>query len=322
MVRNVMSKPNNIQIGTPVQVKIRGEIVTATYVGWSDRYDTGIVEYNGDRHYRKIQTDGSSSLSSSSPIEVKPSRFNINTRFDFIEQVVDMVIAGESKSVIITGDGGLGKTHTVMDRVKKAGLAASEVLEDADEDDEEGERTSGVTVGDYFVVKGFITSRALYELLYENRDRIVIFDDCDSVWEAPTSVSILKAALDSYDTRTISWLSAMSDPDIPRSFEFRGRIIFVSNQSLGKLDQAVLSRCLYVDVTMTPTEKIERIRFIAPNVRPDMSMAAKKEVVDLLEEFKDRVGDLNIRTFLKVCDIRSRGSENWRDLAEYMITAF
>lgn len=316
-----MSKQPDLAIGSSVTVKVQGEIVTASYQGWSDKYNMAIVDYNGQRMYRKLQGNVGPRKAASS-ISIKPSRFDINTRFEFIEEVVDMVIAGESKSVIITGDGGLGKTHTVMDRVRNAGLVASEPIENAQEDDEEGERTSGISVGDYFIVKGFITSRALYELLYENRDRIVIFDDCDSIWEAPTSVSILKAALDSYDTRTISWMTALADPDIPRQFEFRGRIIFVSNMHLGELDQAVLSRCLYVDVSMTPEEKIERIRYISPKIRKDMPIAAKQEVIDLLDECKDNIGDLNIRTFLKVCEIRSRGSENWADLAEYVITAF
>jgi len=321
-----MNTPD-LNIGDPVTVKVQGEIVNATYQGWSDKYQMAIVDHNGTRLYRKLQNGNGASRPTTgnnrkSTIATRPSRFGINTRFEFIEQVVDMVISGESKSVIVTGDGGLGKTHTVMDRIKSSGLVASEILEDAGEDDEEGERTSGMSVGDYAVVKGFITSRALYEFLYENRDRLIIFDDCDSVWEVPTSVSILKAALDSYETRTISWMTAIADPDIPRQFEFRGRIIFVSNLHLGELDQAVLSRCLYVDVSMSPEEKIERIRYIAPSIRRDMTTSQKDEVIALLDRCKEDIGDLNIRTFLKVCEIRHRGSENWQDLAEYVITAF
>jgi hypothetical protein len=322
-----MSNIPDIAIGAEVQIKVQGEIVNATYSGWSDKYQLAIVDYNGTRLYRKLQNGNGAPRSTTgnsrkNAAPLKQSRFGINTRFEFIEQVVDMVITGESKSVIITGDGGLGKTHTVMDRIKASGLVASELLEDAQDDDEEGERTSSTSVGDYAVVKGFITSRALYEFLYENRDRMIIFDDCDSVWEVPTSVSILKAALDSYDTRTISWMTAIADPDIPRQFEFRGRIIFVSNLHLGELDQAVLSRCLYVDVSMTSDEKIQRIRHIAPKIRRDMPTAHKDEVIALLDRCKDDIGDLNIRTFMKVCEIRHRGTENWQDLAEYVITAF
>jgi hypothetical protein len=310
-----MSIPD-IQIGSPVTVKVQGEVVNATYQGWSDKYSLAIVEVNGQRLYRKLQNSPTSSKQTVVP---KKSRFDINTRFDFIEQVVDMVVSGESKSVIITGDGGLGKTHTVMDRLTSQGLECADVVLDSDDEEDDGTTRRGA--GDYVVIKGFVTSRALYDLLYENRDRLIVFDDCDSVWEVPTSVSLLKAALDSYDKRTISWLTATS-PDIPRSFEFTGRVIFVSNLHLGELDQAVLSRCLYVDVSMTTEEKIERIRHVAPRVRPDMTKDAKDEVIELLDSVRDQIGDLNIRTFLKACEIRNRNSANWRDLVEYVVTAF
>jgi hypothetical protein len=313
-----MSTPD-IQIGSPVTVKVQGEIVNGTYQGWSEKYGLAIVEVNGQRLYRKLQ-NGSSPASPKQTVVPKKSRFDINTRFTFIEEVVDMVAAGDSKSVIITGDGGLGKTHTVMDRLASRGLECAEVAIDGDEEEQE-EGTTRRGAGDYVVIKGFVTSRALYDLLYENRDRLIVFDDCDSVWEVPTSVSLLKAALDSYDKRTISWLTATS-PDIPRSFEFTGRVIFVSNLHLGELDQAVLSRCLYVDVSMTTEEKIERIRHVAPRVRPDMAQDAKDEVIELLDSVRDQIGDLNIRTFLKACEIRSRNSANWRDLVEYVVTAF
>lgn len=312
-----MSTQPDISIGSPVTVKVQGEIVTATYQGWTEKYNMAIVEFNGQRMYRKLQNGAAVSRRPSNIIPMKKSRFDINTRFNFIEEVVDMVVSGESKSVIITGDGGLGKTHTVMDRLKSSGLKEAEIT---GVEGNEAEITRGA--GDYVVVKGFITSRALYELLYENHDRLIIFDDCDSVWEVPTSVSLLKAALDSYETRILSWLTALTSSATPRQFEFTGRIIFVSNFQLAELDQAVLSRCLYVDVSMTSEEKIERIRYIAPKVRTDMSAAAKREVIDLLSEVRDQIGDLNIRTFLKACEIRHRGAANWRDLAEYVITAF
>jgi hypothetical protein len=315
-----MSNKSNYEIGSQVTVKVQGEMVTATYAGWSDKYNMAIVEVGGSRMYRKIQDEGRGSVRTAAPVVMKKSRFDINTRFEFIEEVVDMVVKGNSKSVIISGDGGLGKTYTVMESLAAHKLTAADMIDaaTAEENDEESTRAAG----DYVVIKGFITSRALYELLYTNSDRLIIFDDCDSVWEVPTSVSLLKSALDSYERRVLTWLTSMSNPEIPRQFEFTGKIIFISNLHLAELDQAVLSRCLYVDVSMTPEEKIERIRYISPRVCTDMKKSEKEEVIDLLNEVRDQIGDLNIRTFLKACEIRQRGAKNWRDLAEYVVTAF
>ncbi len=302
------------EIGQIVTFNYQGEPVSGTYQDWSDTYNMPVVEYKGKRLYRRIlDGNGKRGGKAATPIVVKESRFTIDQRFDFIGQVVNMVVEGESKSVIISGSGGLGKTFTVMTALKEAGLIDC-ASDDCDEEN----------AGHYEVIKGFTTPKSLYRLLYNNRERIVVFDDCDSVWDNPTSVSLLKAALDSYETRTLSWLSerfGSDDDELPQSFEFKGKIIFVSNLTLGELDQAVLSRCLYVDVSMTPAEKINRIRTLAKVIRPDMKMEHKLEVIEVLAGFAEKIGDLNIRTFLKGCEVRHRGQENWADLLEYVVTA-
>lgn len=302
-----MSSKHRFEPGQTVMVKVNGEVVEAVYVDWHDEYDMAIVTYRGRRLYRKVQ--GGAPARRDTQSAVVPSRFDVNQRFGFIETLVDMVIHGQSKAVIISGSGGLGKTYTVMQRLKLAELG--------DVNDAEAE------TADYEVIKGFSTSKALYRLFYKNRKRIVIFDDCDSVWDNPTSVSLLKAALDSYDVRRLSWLAEIKndDDDLPQSFEFEGKVIFISNLSLDQLDQAVLSRCLYVDVSMTPEEKIQRIESIMGDMRKDMPMEHRKESLSLLSNHAGSIGDLNIRTFLKVCEMRSTNAANWKELAEYVITA-
>lgn len=309
--------------GQTVTVKVNGEPVQAEYVEMSEVYPgLAVVLVNGKRLYRKIQGTAGARVHNAPP--VKQSRFDVNQRFDFIEQVTNMVVEGESNSVIITGSGGLGKTFTVMACLKTAGFeeVSGSQREDG-EDDTGGEEEKESVSGDYEVVKGYVTPKALYRLLFNNRERLVIFDDCDSVWDNPTTVSLLKAALDSYETRKISWFSESKsdEDDLPQQFEFKGKIIFVSNLQLTDLDQSVLSRCLYVDVSMTAQEKVARIKTLAPKIRPDMTMKLKHECIELLEEHAEAIGDLNIRTFLKVCEIRHKDTANWRDLAEYVITA-
>lgn len=315
---------NELTEGQEVTVKVQGQPVTAKYVGWSEQYKMAIVEYDGKRLYRKLQGNVSGVIAGRNlhAEPVKKSRFNVDQRFDFIEQVTDMVVSGESNSVIITGSGGLGKTFTVMECLKKNHFEKVASV-DSEEESEEGEETETVREGDYDIVRGFVTPKALYRLLWNNRERLLVFDDCDSVWDNPTTVSLLKAALDSYETREISWFSEnKSDEDeLPQQFEFKGKIIFVSNLSLTDLDQAVLSRCLYVDVSMTAQEKVDRIKTLAPRIRPDITKKWKDEAIAVIEKNAHQIGDLNIRTFLKVLEIRHKDSANWSDLAEYVITA-
>jgi hypothetical protein len=134
-------------------------------------------------------------------------KYNVATRFSFMEQLVDMVIGGISPSCIITGPGGIGKTYTVAAAMERQGYKE----------------------GEYVIVKGFTTPLGLYRLLHDNRRAIILFDDCDSAFKEPTALNLLKGALDTTDKRIISWNSSKLPDDIEPMFEFKGRIIFVSN---------------------------------------------------------------------------------------------
>ena len=48
-------------------------------------------------------------------------KYGINQRFDFVEKLVKMVASGTQASAVITGQGGLGKSYTVMKTLEAAG---------------------------------------------------------------------------------------------------------------------------------------------------------------------------------------------------------
>ncbi len=325
--------------GEMLRIRVQGEIVEAPYEEWSYKYGIPVVRHKGRRLYTNALDDLGHPIPKRGPNgetakrdgkgvlqAVKKSRFDVNTRFQFIADLVDMVVQGESNSVIVSGSGGLGKTYTVQQRLVAAGLTS------VDDQDHECDYVCAEVVaetgmpcpmrGDYQTVKGFASPKGLFRILYDNRKSLLVFDDCDSMWDHPTSQNMLKTALDSYDVRRISWLSEIrGETGLPKSFLFEGKIIFVSNLSLTELDQAVLSRCLYVDVSMDADEKIERIRAIAPAIRPEMDQIMRDEAFQLLSEKRREIGDLNIRTYLKVLEIRHAGHKDWRDMAEYVVTA-
>lgn len=254
--------------------------------------------------------------------EVAPE-FSIRERFEFLTNYVDLVSDKVMPSLIITGDGGLGKTYTVMDTLKKKGLTdvADSISGDEVEEDEDGEAR---VFGDYVVIKGFSTARGLYNTLYENKDRIVIFDDCDSVLKDPIALNLLKGALDSYGERWISWKSErMLGDGVPSVFRFKGQIIFISNMKLHNIDQAVRSRSICVDVSMTKNEKIDRMMHILEEDQfmPNYEMSVKQEAVKFIDEMKDKANELSIRTLITVTKLAAKGGTNWKRLAEYTITA-
>ena len=153
------------------------------------------------------------------------SRFSINDRFEFVSEMVRMLAEGEQASVVVTGPGGLGKSFTVSDTLQRCGLKDISLVDDLPV----GFVLNGGNT--YRVIKGYSTPKGLYRTLFENREGVIVFDDCDSVLRDPVSLNLLKAALDSYDKRVISWRADIRDEDLPTSFLFNGRVVFISNLS-------------------------------------------------------------------------------------------
>jgi len=240
-----------------------------------------------------------------------PSRFSINQRFGFVTDMVNMVAQGTQASVVICGPGGLGKSHTVMQALKSKGFQ-DVTLADPDHATE---------AKSYTVVKGYSTAKGLFRLLWENKDGVLVFDDCDSVLKDAVSLSLLKSALDSYSRRIITWRADFKDDDIPNSFLFNGRVVFISNMNTQQLDQAVVTRSLCVDLSMTTQQKVERMQHLltSADFMQEYTLAHKQDAMQLIDRVQDSVKELSLRTLIQCVKIRSANTRNWSELAEYAI---
>jgi len=280
------------------------------YVG---RIDGKVVVRSTSKYYVQKRVEGVPSTSFVAPVEATPVvEFPINQRFEFVFDLVTMVATGATASAIITGEGGLGKTHTVVQALQAAGLRdISEV-------------PAGEVVppkSTYRLVKGFSTAKGLYRILAENANSVIVFDDCDSVLKDDNALNILKGALDTYGKRFISWNSSRDDDDIPRFFQFKGGIVFISNKTLPSIDQAVRSRAMCVDLSMTLNQKIERMAMIMreDSFMPEASMECKQASLDLIDRLKEKSKEVSMRTLIKTTKIAMAGRPNWKSLAEYML---
>ena len=265
----------------------------------------------------KNQTNGPVSVTKYSvePLQPVESRFTINERFAFVADMVTMLAKGDQASVIVTGPGGLGKSYTVTQALRAAGLKDVSLADDME---------VGATVSkkSYRVIKGYSTPKGLYRALYENRNSVLVFDDTDSVLRDPVSLNLLKGALDSYSRRIISWRADMKDEDLPQSFEFKGRVVFISNLSSASIDQAIITRSMAVDLSMTTAQKIDRMKFLcqSPEFMPEFSATFKNDALELIESLQDSVRELSLRTLIQVAKIRkSNPNGKWKALAEYAI---
>jgi hypothetical protein len=246
----------------------------------------------------------------------KDAKFNINARFGFVEQLVSMVADGVQPSAVITGQGGLGKTYTVTKTLEKKGYKDISDLADF-------QVGSILNMRKCFkMVKGFSTAKGLYRTLFENNKGIIVFDDCDAVLKDPVALNILKSALDSYGKRIISWNADFRDEDLPRSFNFEGRVIFISNMEEGAIDQAIRSRSMMIDLSMNSEQKIERMATIADSEEfmPEYDKKIVRDALALIRDLKDEAKEISLRTLISVSKVRA-SNDNWKDLATYILTA-
>ena len=270
-------------------------------------YDqTRVVKMMAKSGYRNVPIRGADVTAEVE--EDTQSGWPINQRFEFVSQLVDMVARNRAVSLIVTGPGGLGKTHTVRAALENAGL------KDASGFDNESAENS------FKVIKGYSTAKGLYRELFWNRDSVIVFDDTDSILKDPVALNLLKGALDSYDRRIISWNADMKDDDLPRSFQFNGRVIFISNLKRDQMDAALKTRAYVIDLAMSTQQKIERMAVLAADetFMPKFAVKYKQDALALIEEMGPRAREVSLRTLQAVTRIRAAGG-NWRALAEYCL---
>lgn len=238
----------------------------------------------------------------------------LRDRFDILEMLTKAAIDGEARAMIVSGPAGLGKSYTVEHKL-------------AEWDPSEHNHT---------IIKGFVRATGLYKMLHTYREagQVIVFDDADSIFFDDAALNLLKAVCDTNEKRRVSWLTegVMVDEDsgqrIPRSFEFNGTIIFITNYDFDAMIdkghrlaphlQALMSRAHYIDLAMkTKRDYIVRIRQVVENgllKNSGLTDAQAKEVVEFIEKNSDNMRELSLRMALKVGAIR-KINENWQKVA-------
>ena len=235
-----------------------------------------------------VNSDKSSKVLKES-FEAILNKRNPEVMFNNLKNLTRMVGKGLQPSLVITGMAGMGKTHIVKETLAEMGLKES---------------------FEFVHFKGRATAAGLYITLYENSDKIIILDDCDSVFKDDDAVNILKGALDSYDTRKISYITSRELKDsylnpVPRQFEFTGRIIFISNIEQHKIDNAIKSRSFVQDINMSTDQVFIRMEQLLHKIEPSISNESKVMALDIMKELYSKYNnvEVNIRSLIKASRI-------------------
>ena len=241
----------------------------------------------------------------------------LRERFDMLEDMTRATKKGDVRAMIVSGPPGVGKSHGVEKVLGKHDLIA----------------TLGDRPAKYEVVKGAMSAIGLYCKLYKmaDKDNVIVFDDCDSIFSDELSLNILKAALDSKKKRTIHWNTdsyKLRNEGVPDSFNFEGSAIFITNLKFDNVKSAKMrdhltaleSRCHYIDLAIdTDREKLLRIKQITKDGMLDtyaLEDGVEQEIVDFIDINKGRLRELSLRTVLKVADLAVAFPDKWEAMAE------
>ena len=240
----------------------------------------------------------------------------LRERFDMLKEMTKAVKKGDVRAMIVSGPPGVGKSHGVEEVLERYKMM----------------ETLGGTKK-YEVVKGAMSPIGLYVKLfkYADKDNVLVFDDCDSIFDEPLALNILKAALDSKKTRTIHWNTdsfKLRNEGVPDSFKFEGSCIFITNLKFDNVKSkklrdhlsALESRCHYMDLTIdTEHEKMLRIKQVIRDGMLDtygFDEELNEEIIDFVDINKKRLRELSLRTVLKVADLAKAFPSKWEAMAE------
>jgi len=239
-------------------------------------------------------------------------------------------VAEDKFHLIINGSPGMGKTEFTKDILKKY----SPKNKFKNKPIKRPKFLSGTASG----IKMFVELQKS-----KSEGQITVVDDTDKVLEDVECLDLLKGCLDSQGDKEVAWSkfsNAIKQEDVKEKFIYKGRLIVITNKKIQniqddnptisrlKLDP-VMSRCQYLRAGLPNNEfKIEAIKMFFNNYKKKpryelrcfkegkIPKKVQKEIMDFLEEHKDKFRELSFRTVSSMCDLYNFRPDRWDRLAK------
>lgn len=225
-----------------------------------------------------------------------------------LQNFIKFVALGKAPAVIICGPPGTSKTYIVRRTFHFEGLKPGT---------------------DYRIEKGgSLSVSAVYDLLYLNRDRILILDDFDTPLKNVDTINMLKAITDSYDKRilSISREKRMSSqnqeaPETPSKFEYKGKLIIITNLDKKEIDRALLSRAPAFEVKFSIQEIITALEKMITYINPEVDVKIKQEVLSYIMSLyrKNPNIEIDFRAFKNSVDARVGNPLYWKEMVHTIV---
>jgi len=228
------------------------------------------------------------------------------TVFDDIEDMLSVVASRQWRTLIICGAGGVGKTYHITEGPR----SLKEIL------GPEGNRWvyhSGTKA----------SSTALYANLFTDRDKIIVFDEADSLLKNNDIIMMLKPILDTSGDNMAAYMTGTENMGgksmreieeycaeiddglanggfigkskdalkLPSKFKFTGGMIFISNMRADEIEQAIMSRSIFIDVHLAEQDVLKRIKTIGYASTKNHATRTKEDVDMILASLGEGSSD-------------------------------
>lgn len=268
--------------------------------------------------------------------------------FEDIKTLTKFVAQGGSKSLIVCGMGGIGKTYEVTSTLRKI---------------------YGEPGDKYTYHSGAkISPRSFYSAVFRERDMLQVWDEADSILKQDDTIMMLKPALDTsgkpameYVTNTLP-MTGKNEAEIrdyclqcdeadtlvytnnpnklkdgemafPSKFYFDGQMIFISNMRATEIEDAIKSRSIFLDVYLSATDVMNRMKTIMKAQYPDETDESLNEFFDTMgasvpdegpvtymtPELARRNKPLTIRSLVLGMALKKAGVEAWERIASMYV---
>lgn len=169
----------------------------------------------------------------------------------------------------------------------------------------------GIGKDKYVYTSNYFTARGFFDFLFENRDKIILLDDCETILENKVCANFLRTALwENNNERKINYNTANQK----RTFLFTGKIIMIVNL-LPKTIAPLKDRVPSLEYNLTKEEILSIAeKEIIPKEYKGLTFGNRFEVYKHIKNVVAPKQEISLRTFIRAFDCYSFSKTDWKSL--------
>ena len=214
-------------------------------------------------------------------------------KYKNILKYIDLITKRNTKinCIVVDGSQGIGKSTVIKSILKEQNI-------------------------EFTYLNSYSTALSLYINAYHNRNKVLLLDDLNGIFSDKKGLSILRALINTEESKFINYQSTSEKLTVPDKFIFKGKIIILCNDILEHIDESLLSRTIYRTVNFSHQEKLNLMKEIIRFNYKDLNEKQIDEITLFITENTDETTrNFSFRTINKIVDFYLNFDDCWKELA-------